>query len=110
MARGSVLDDLKNAYRRDNHREPTEAALLDYLPPQAQNAPTFDGALNRAYSEAFSAFRSAYDDLAHQSKDAPNLDALHQAAEDFWKYLLTVRDAMSLFTLLRWWRRESEVY
>jgi hypothetical protein len=110
MALRSVLDELKDAYRRDNHREPTEAALLAYLPPQAQNAPTFDAGLSRAYSEAFNAFRSAYDDLARPSKDPPSLDGLHQAAEDFWKYLLTVRDAMSLFTLLRWWRRDSEVY
>ena len=97
----SVLAELKDAYRRKNHKEaPSLAALLAFDPLPD------DDHLHRDYDRWLKIFNDAYDDCVAQSDQRAfiNLRLGSQAFRKFVKAQYV--DGLRLFQLLSYWRRD----
>lgn len=98
--KGSVLDELTDAFRRARRREPKPEELLAFDLP-------FDEKVYHGYRDAFRALDEAYDSVLRR-RDAPPLQQLDASVDAYWQWLRTLKDAMSLFRILRWWRQDHE--
>jgi hypothetical protein len=99
--KGSVLDELKVAYRQAKHCEPKGDDLLGFDLP-------FDPQLYRDYKAAFGQLNDAYSQLARRSKDPAKIEPLTQAVNAFWKFAVGQHNGIRLFTLLWWWRQDRQ--